>query len=84
MLVFSQRISILDVIEYFLAKIDAKTQELDTGDSLCGFDGPWKPNINYLRLDGSLLVNKRDAMCEKFNNEEEIRFVTKVFFIFSL
>lgn len=62
-LVFSQSLTTLTVIEYFLEKMNSET-------------GDWQKNVNYYRMDGEdKCVEHRELMCEKFNDpdEEDIR-----------
>lgn len=58
-LVFSQSLTTLTVIEYFLEKMNNETRD-------------WEKNVNYYRMDGEdKFVEHRELMCEKFNNPDE-------------
>jgi transcriptional regulator ATRX len=67
----------LDLIEYFLASVDAATQEGETKESLCGNTGSWSIGLDYFRLDGSSSSENRNAWCKMFNREDNQRFVIK-------
>ncbi|KRT83926.1 helicase [Oryctes borbonicus] len=77
-LIFSQSLYSLSVIEYFLNKIDEATQKLD-GGSFCGFTGSWSLGLDYFRLDGSSSCDNRSAWCKTFNDPENTR--ARVFLI---
>lgn len=83
-LVFSQSLYSLDVIENFLGKIDDCTQEKrrngssddeeDTSISkLGGFKGSWSMGLDYFRLDGSTSIENRNIACKQFNREDNLR-----------
>lgn len=80
LLVFSQSLSSLDVIEHFLKMIDENTQNPNPNAKLGGFTGNWKRGVDYFRLDGSTNINTRNANCNKFNSEvnSQARFVIKL------
>lgn len=67
---FSQSLYSLNVIEYFLQKIDEATQN---GTSCCGFTGSWASGLDYFRIDGSSSCDNRAAWCRTFNDPENIR-----------
>lgn len=71
LLVFSQSIFSLDVIEYFLQLVHDNTQKSKIDARLCGFTGNWQRDIDYFRLDGSKDIDKRVEQCNTFNNEED-------------
>lgn len=73
LLVFSQSLFSLDVIEQFLAMIDENTQNPNPKAKLGGFSGSWKPGVDYFRLDGSTNIKTRDANCKKFNSDENLQ-----------
>lgn len=70
LLVFSQSLFSLDVIEHFLAMIDENTQNPNPDAKLGGFTGSWTRGIDYFRLDGSTNIETRNANCNNFNSEE--------------
>lgn len=70
LLVFSQSLYSLDVIEHFLNYIDEQTQQNATDTS---FQGSWTLGQDYFRLDGSTPVEQRNAACKIFNNVENTR-----------
>lgn len=72
-LVFSQSLQSLDVIEHFLSMIDQKTQGEDIDGNVGEFRGSWQPNVDYFRLDGSRSVDNREAMCKVFNDKNNLR-----------
>lgn len=71
-MVFSQSLFSLDLIEYFLDKIDEATQNADNS-LLAGLGGSWSLGLDYFRLDGSSSVESRAAWCKTFNDIENIR-----------
>lgn len=70
LLVFSQSLYSLDVIEHFLNYIDEQTQQ---NVSNASFTGSWTLGQDYFRLDGSTPVEQRNAFCKHFNNPENPR-----------
>lgn len=78
LLVFSQSLFSLDVIEHFLAMIDENTQNPNAEAKLGGFSGSWTRGVDYFRLDGSTNIETRNANCNNFNSDEnsQARFVT--------
>lgn len=84
LLVFSQSLYSLDVIEHFLAKIDEKSQkrrkkslnddeEDEEAQKLGGYTGSWSLGSDYFRLDGSTSIENRNAACNQFNRESNTR-----------
>lgn len=67
LLVFSQSLYSLDVIEHFLNYIDEQTQQ-NANDA--SFQGSWTLGQDYFRLDGSTPVEQRNSACKIFNNPE--------------
>ncbi|XP_047111302.1 transcriptional regulator ATRX homolog isoform X1 [Schistocerca piceifrons] len=73
-LVFSQSLLTLDLIEYFLAKVDEATQKnSDSNGSQESFTGSWSPGLDYFRLDGSTSAENRSIWCKSFNKESNYR-----------
>ncbi|RZF40355.1 hypothetical protein LSTR_LSTR008785 [Laodelphax striatellus] len=64
-LIFSQSLASLDVIEYFLGKLDqchASDKEAVQGTT------SWKKDVDYFRLDGSTSGDFREKWTKAFNN----------------
>lgn len=72
-LVFSQSLYSLDVIEYFLEKIDDNSQNGNENAKLGGFKGSWAQGLDYFRLDGSHSMETREIACRQFNKESNPR-----------
>ncbi|EDW81312.2 uncharacterized protein Dwil_GK12000 [Drosophila willistoni] len=73
LLVFSQSLQSLDVIEHFLSLVDSNTKGYDFEGDVGNFKGCWTPGEDYFRLDGSCSVEQREAMCKKFNNAANLK-----------
>lgn len=73
LLVFSQSLSSLDLIEYFLAKIDEASQKGEIEPSLGNHVGCWAKGIDYFRLDGSSSSDSRSSNIALFNSENNPR-----------
>ncbi|XP_030375957.1 transcriptional regulator ATRX homolog [Scaptodrosophila lebanonensis] len=73
LLVFSQSLQSLDVIEHFLSLVDSNTKGYEYEGDVCNCKGCWSPGEDYFRLDGSCSVEQREAMCKKFNNPTNLR-----------
>ncbi|XP_014256207.1 transcriptional regulator ATRX-like isoform X2 [Cimex lectularius] len=67
-LVFSQSLYTLDIIEYFLEKLD---ENKDGGNNQ--FAGSWIKGADYFRLDGSTGTDYRHSWCKNFNKESNTR-----------
>lgn len=72
-LVFSQSLFSLNLIEYFLARIDEATQNSEKSELLGGYQSSWSLGLDYFRLDGSTSCDRRAAWCKSFNNETNTR-----------
>lgn len=72
-LVFSQSLFSLDVIEHFLKRIDENTQNPDPEAKLAGHIGSWSLGLDYFRLDGSTSIENRNIACKSFNREDNTR-----------
>lgn len=72
-LVFSQSLFSLDLIEYFLDKIDASLQEDKLEERLGNHQGNWSKGLDYFRLDGSTSSENRNIWCNAFNREDNPR-----------
>lgn len=73
LLVFSQSLFSLDVIEHFLGMIDENTQNPSETAQLGGFTGSWARGLDYFRLDGSTNIETRNLNCNVFNSEANSR-----------
>lgn len=75
LLVFSQSLYSLDVIEHFLGLIDENTQrDDDEKDSeLDKYQGSWSLGLDYFRLDGSTTIENRNSACKVFNDAKNPR-----------
>ncbi|XP_045488405.1 transcriptional regulator ATRX homolog isoform X2 [Pieris rapae] len=73
LLVFSQSLYSLDLIEHFLGKVDEATQEGRVDEKLGGHVGSWSPGVDYFRLDGSTSCENRSIWCKNFNREDNPR-----------
>ncbi|EDW15808.1 uncharacterized protein Dmoj_GI10182 [Drosophila mojavensis] len=73
LLVFSQSLQSLDVIEHFLSLVDSNTKGYEFEGDVGNFKGCWTPGEDYFRLDGSCSVEQRESMCKKFNNASNLR-----------
>lgn len=67
LLVFSQSLYSLDVIEQFLSLIDDNTQNPDPNAKLGGFTGSYSSGLDYFRLDGNTPIEARNNDCKRFN-----------------
>ncbi|ODM96602.1 Transcriptional regulator ATRX [Orchesella cincta] len=72
-LVFSQYLSSLDIIEEFLVDWDKeaveKAKDADLTFPLNGENSRWRRNIEYFRIDGQTKVSDRHRDCETFNKK---------------
>lgn len=84
LLVFSQSLFSLDVIEYFLSLVDSKTEEdadkskddeskTENPENVSRFRGSWSQGLDYFRLDGSTSIENRNNACKHFNDASNIR-----------
>ena len=68
MLVFSQSILSLDLIEEFLGKVnDAHESAKGKDSALSGYLDTWIPGKDYYRMDGSTPADTRKLWCKFFN-----------------
>lgn len=73
-LLFSQSLFSLDLIEYFLKKVDQATEENKLDESLGNHAGSWQKGLDYFRLDGSSSSESRSQWCKSFNREDNPRY----------
>ncbi|XP_049285576.1 transcriptional regulator ATRX homolog [Anopheles funestus] len=75
LLVFSQSLYSLDIIEHFLALLDENMQknEEDRDEKLSKYSASWSLGLDYFRLDGSTSIDHRNDACKVFNDESNTR-----------
>ncbi|CAB1336294.1 unnamed protein product [Coregonus sp. 'balchen'] len=73
-LVFSQSLSTLSVIEEFLAK-----RAIPAGSAREGHNQNWVRNHNYYRLDGSTSASEREKLINQFNDPSNTSAVCRVY-----
>lgn len=73
LVVFSQSLFSLDLIEHFLQLIDENTRKPNPNAMLGGFKGEWKKGTDYFRLDGKTTTHNRHTYCKEFNREENVK-----------
>lgn len=75
LLVFTQSLHSLDVIEHFLKSLNTKTRNKNGN-----YTGSWIQGIDYLRLDGSTKTDNREALYNSFNdsNNARVRYVMHI------
>uniref|UniRef100_A0A8C3DN93 Transcriptional regulator ATRX n=1 Tax=Corvus moneduloides TaxID=1196302 RepID=A0A8C3DN93_CORMO len=71
-LVFSQSLISLDLIEDFLELANREKSDRDKPPIYKG-EGKWFRNIDYYRLDGSTTAQSRKKWAEEFNDETNVR-----------
>ncbi|XP_016839228.2 transcriptional regulator ATRX homolog [Nasonia vitripennis] len=72
-LLFSQCLNTLDLIEIFLKHIDSQSKQNGFTNDLFNFQDEWKRGLDYFRMDGSVNSEKRNSMCKTFNNPNNKR-----------
>ncbi|GAB0094799.1 Transcriptional regulator ATRX homolog [Sergentomyia squamirostris] len=73
LLVFSQSLFSLDVIEHFLSLVDENEQEKNANPNMAGFAGSWTLGLDYFRLDGSTNIEHRNVAIKSFNRVDNHR-----------
>lgn len=73
LLVFSQSLFSLDVIEHFLSMVDENTRNPDPSAKFGGYTGTWTQGLDYFRLDGSTPIETRNIACNRFNKKDNTR-----------
>ncbi|XP_035795970.1 transcriptional regulator ATRX homolog [Anopheles albimanus] len=75
LLVFSQSLYSLDVIEHFLSLLDdnAQKDEDERDEVLSKYPSSWSLGLDYFRLDGSTSIENRNNACKVFNSEQNTR-----------
>jgi transcriptional regulator ATRX len=70
-LVFSQSLLSLDLIEAFLAKANEANEEnalrQDESSAPVSYMGQWRSGVDYFRMDGSTNPDLRKKWCDYFN-----------------
>ncbi|CAL1683159.1 unnamed protein product [Lasius platythorax] len=72
-LLFSQSLYSLTLIEEFLRKIDDQTQNDTPLDTLDNHTGSWSLGLDYFRLDGQTSAENRNMWCKIFNRPTNTR-----------
>ncbi|KOX81255.1 Transcriptional regulator ATRX like protein [Melipona quadrifasciata] len=72
-LVFSQSLYSLSLIEHFLEKIDNATQNDEVSEYIDGHFGSWSLGTDYFRLDGQTSAENRNLWCKIFNEPSNTR-----------
>ncbi|XP_072754858.1 uncharacterized protein [Anoplolepis gracilipes] len=72
-LLFSQSLYSLTLIEEFLRKIDDETQNDASLDTLDKHTGSWSLGLDYFRLDGQTSAENRNMWCKIFNRPSNTR-----------
>lgn len=72
LLVFSQSVQVLDVVEHFLKLISENTANPNKNAKLNGFSGTWVRDEDYFRLEGETSDENRAKICEIFRSTEKI------------
>ena len=67
MLVFSQSLLSLDLIEEFLARINEAHESSSQNSSVSEYLDSWLPGKDYYRMDGSTAPDTRKMWCKYFN-----------------
>ncbi|XP_039430796.1 transcriptional regulator ATRX-like isoform X2 [Culex pipiens pallens] len=79
-LIFSGYVMVLNMVEHFMKMIDE--QGTNPKAALYGFNkfrGPWRPGMDFYRIDGGTSKSTRHEMITKFNDPKNL--VTRVFLI---
>ncbi|XP_011702386.1 PREDICTED: transcriptional regulator ATRX [Wasmannia auropunctata] len=72
-LVFSQSLYSLTLIEEFLRRIDDQTQNGEPCETLDNHTGSWSLGLDYFRLDGQTSPENRSMWCKIFNRPTNTR-----------
>lgn len=72
-LVFSAFCAVLNVVEFFMAKINENNPYVLAQCGLDRFRGSWLPGYDYYRLDGKTPKTLRHALITKFNDANNRR-----------
>eukprot|EP01060_Flectonema_neradi_P039488 TRINITY_DN871_c1_g5_i1.p1 TRINITY_DN871_c1_g5~~TRINITY_DN871_c1_g5_i1.p1 ORF type:complete len:1036 (+),score=174.92 TRINITY_DN871_c1_g5_i1:42-3110(+) len=66
--IFSDSTAMLDVIEKLLCLLELPQNRRFTSTSASSSKQTWRKGVNYHRLDGASTTQKRQQMCDDFNN----------------
>ncbi|XP_076680852.1 uncharacterized protein LOC143375529 isoform X2 [Andrena cerasifolii] len=72
-LIFSQSLYSLTLIETFLEIIDDETQHGESSELIEGHTGQWRLGLDYFRLDGKTSAENRNKWCKIFNRPTNTR-----------
>lgn len=83
LLVFSQSLAVLDLIEKYLEIVHMNTTKPEPNAKLGGFKGRWLKGTDYFRLDGNVKVDVRKNICDIFNDvaKPEARYTSLKIFL---
>nr|XP_012224632.1 PREDICTED: transcriptional regulator ATRX isoform X2 [Linepithema humile] len=73
LLIFSQSLYSLTLIEEFLRRIDDQTQKDTSLKTLNSHTGSWSLGLDYFRLDGQTSAENRSIWCKIFNKPTNTR-----------
>ncbi|XP_034191688.2 uncharacterized protein LOC117609444 isoform X3 [Osmia lignaria lignaria] len=73
LLIFSQSLYSLTLIEKFLKKIDVATEDGTNLEYIDGHTGSWTLGLDYFRLDGQTSTENRNCWCKIFNKPSNTR-----------
>lgn len=71
-LIFSAFVAVLNVVEYFMRKINNKDENA-AKYGLTEYEGPWEHGKDFYRLDGKTPKTLRHSMVQSFNNPMNTR-----------
>ena len=72
-LVFSQSLLSLDLIEEFLARVNEAHESSSADNSMSEYLDSWLPGKDYYRMDGSTAADTRKIWCKYFNKPTNYR-----------
>merc|ERR1719219_2961277 len=72
-LVFSQSLLSLDLIEEFLARVNEAHESSSADNSMSEYLDSWIPGKDYYRMDGSTAADTRKIWCKYFNKPTNFR-----------
>ncbi|XP_053667071.1 uncharacterized protein LOC128716176 [Anopheles marshallii] len=80
-LIFTAFVSVLNMVEHFMAKIHNQSENQQQSDEYgySAFKGPWRRGKDYYRLDGKTPKTERHDMITSFN--DPLNTITKCFLI---
>ncbi|XP_058816555.1 transcriptional regulator ATRX homolog [Topomyia yanbarensis] len=79
-LIFSGFVMVLNMVEHFMKSIHEQNRNPKARSyGLSRFQGPWRPGVDYYRIDGGTPMSSRQDMITKFNDPQN--HVTRTFLI---